>query len=264
MLIPGFAAGYDTSKKPAYAALTHSIIHNPAIWSAAPRSRYCRKVVKEQLKGTPALRYHRTVLKEFEHRWCPVPQGRCRPFHSASPGRDERVFPAPMKFIGAPRTAATLAFGRGMHICLGQFLAQANVEEGTHLIANGLGIEVWMENPSGGPSAGVSGMKSDPSSSSGPGYCCRCSGKRSIVRFDWPPQAPRRELNGLAGQSKKVDRMDLGFQGCRNLHQRRDPRGWVETAIAFAKRGRRGRGLRSDFSMNRKRCLPGVPRAGRA
>ena len=28
-----------------------------------------------------------------------------------------------------------LAFGRGMHICLGQYLARANLEEGLHLIA---------------------------------------------------------------------------------------------------------------------------------
>jgi len=31
--------------------------------------------------------------------------------------------------------APSQAFGRGMHICLGQFLALANVEEGIHAIA---------------------------------------------------------------------------------------------------------------------------------
>ena len=28
-----------------------------------------------------------------------------------------------------------LAFGRGMHMCLGQFIARAQIEEGLHLIA---------------------------------------------------------------------------------------------------------------------------------
>jgi cytochrome P450 len=37
------------------------------------------------------------------------------------------------------RTTRHLAFGRGMHICLGQYLARAQLEEGLHLIARRLG-----------------------------------------------------------------------------------------------------------------------------
>ena len=58
--------------------------------------------------------------------------------------------------------AASLAFGRGMHFCLGKFLAQANVEEGAHLIAQRIthprlaGEVVWRGFP------GVWGIKSLP------------------------------------------------------------------------------------------------------
>ena len=51
-------------------------------------------------------------------------------------GRDPAVFSDPMTFNPErPERNPTQAFGRGMHICLGQFLAVANVEEGIHLIA---------------------------------------------------------------------------------------------------------------------------------
>jgi hypothetical protein len=39
---------------------------------------------------------------------------------------------------GRPEKHPTQACGRGIHICLGQFLAVANVEEGIHIIARRL------------------------------------------------------------------------------------------------------------------------------
>lgn len=55
-----------------------------------------------------------------------------------------------------------MAFGRGMHICLGQFIARAQIEEGLHLIAQ------WVTNPklAGGfghrPFPGVWGLRGLP------------------------------------------------------------------------------------------------------
>jgi cytochrome P450 len=54
-------------------------------------------------------------------------------------GRDPTVFPDAMEFQSErARTTRHLAFGRGMHICPGQHLAKAQLEEGLHLIAQRL------------------------------------------------------------------------------------------------------------------------------
>jgi cytochrome P450 len=51
-------------------------------------------------------------------------------------GHDPAMFGDPDRFDpDRPEKHPTQAFGRGMHICLGQFLAVANVEEGIHQIA---------------------------------------------------------------------------------------------------------------------------------
>lgn len=49
------------------------------------------------------------------------------------------AFPEPMEFLPERiRTNSHIAFGRGAHICIGQHLARAQLEEGVHLIAQRL------------------------------------------------------------------------------------------------------------------------------
>jgi cytochrome P450 len=51
-------------------------------------------------------------------------------------GRDPSVFDDPDQFEPEfERAQAHISFGLGPHICLGQFLARAQLEEGLHLIA---------------------------------------------------------------------------------------------------------------------------------
>jgi cytochrome P450 len=78
-------------------------------------------------------------------------------------GRDPALFDHALDFDPdrADRTAP-LAFGRGMHICLGQFLAQANVEEATHLIAQRLTNPRHAAPPAWRSFCGVWGIKSLP------------------------------------------------------------------------------------------------------
>lgn len=163
MLIFLFAAGYDTSKN-LLTLLMHSMIEAPEIWRrCAEDLDYCRKVVKEQLRHTSPSNTYRVVTEPFDYRGVTFEAGTILIFPLAISGRDLTVFDRPMAFDPDRRnTAAHLAFGRGMHICLGQFLAQANVEEGTHLIAQRLtnprldGEIVWRGFP------GVWGIKSLP------------------------------------------------------------------------------------------------------
>ena len=163
MLIFLFAAGYDTSKN-LLTLLMHSMIQNPAIWQrCAEDVDYCRKVVKEQLRHTSPSNTYRVVTNEFEYRGVSFPAGTMLIFPLGISGRDDRVFANPMKFDPERAgRAGTIAFGRGMHICLGQFLAQANVEEGTHLIAQRLTKPRLTGKPEWRTFAGVWGIKSLP------------------------------------------------------------------------------------------------------
>jgi cytochrome P450 len=78
----------------------------------------------------------RMVNETFSYRDVVIPKGTMLVFPLTISGRDPAIFGAPDAF-DPERTERnpTQAFGRGMHICLGQFLAVANVEEGIHQIA---------------------------------------------------------------------------------------------------------------------------------
>lgn len=163
MLIFLFAAGYDTSKN-LLTLLMNSMIANPDIWVRCGENlEFCRKVVKEQLRHTSPSNTYRTVTEDFEYRGVTFPAGTMLIFPLGISGRDDRVFAEPMKFDPDRQgRAGTLAFGRGMHICLGQFLAQANVEEGTHLIAQRLTNPRLTGKPEWRSFAGVWGVKRLP------------------------------------------------------------------------------------------------------
>jgi cytochrome P450 len=92
--------------------------------------------VKEQLRFATPSNTMRIVKESFEYRDVVIPAGSMLIFPLTISGRDPAVFGDPERFNpDRPEKNPTQAFGRGMHICLGQFLAVANVEEGIHQIA---------------------------------------------------------------------------------------------------------------------------------
>ena len=163
MLIFLFAAGYDTSKN-LLTLLMYSMIKVPDIWKRCAEDRgYCKQVVKEQLRHTSPSNTYRVVTKEFEFRGVLFPEGKMLIFPLGISGRDPGTFSDPMNFVpDRSERAAPLAFGRGMHNCLGQFLAQANVEEGTHLIAQRITNPRLTGKPVWRSFTGVWGIKSLP------------------------------------------------------------------------------------------------------
>jgi cytochrome P450 len=136
LLLLMFAAGYDTSKN-LLTLLMHSMIENPTVYRRCAEDQdWCRKVVKEQLRHTSPANTYRIVTEGFGYRGVHFPPGTALFFPLGLSGRDPHVFADADRFD--PERAekvGNLAFGRGMHICLGQFLAQATVEEGIHEIA---------------------------------------------------------------------------------------------------------------------------------
>lgn len=136
ILLLMFAAGYDTSKN-LLTLLMHSMIENPAVYRrCAEDADWCRKVVKEQMRHTSPSNTYRIVTEGFTYRDVAFPAGTALFFPLGVSGRDPAAFSDPERFDPErPEKGGNLAFGRGMHICLGQFLAQSTVEEGIHQIA---------------------------------------------------------------------------------------------------------------------------------
>lgn len=140
LLILMFAAGYDTTKN-LLILLMRSMLDNPAVYRRCGEDfDYARKVVKEQLRFATPSNTMRLVTQDFEHRDVEIPAGTMLVFPLTLSGRDPAVFSDPDAFNpDRPEKNPNQAFGRGMHMCLGQFLAVANVEEGIHLIARRIG-----------------------------------------------------------------------------------------------------------------------------
>jgi cytochrome P450 len=136
LLILMFAAGYDTTKN-LLILLMRSMLDNPDVYRRCGEDfEYAKKVVKEQLRFATPSNTMRMVAEGFEYKGVEIPAGTMLVFPLTISGRDPAVFSDPMSFNPErPEKHPTQAFGRGMHICLGQFLAVANVEEGIHLIA---------------------------------------------------------------------------------------------------------------------------------
>jgi cytochrome P450 len=136
MLIFLFGAGYDTSKNQ-LTLITHALLGRPEIWARCGEDRaFCDKVVEEGFRYASSSNTYRAVAEAFDYRGVTFPAGTMLIFPLAIANRDPRVLSDADAF-DPERTGGErhLAFGRGAHICLGQFLARANLEEGLHLIA---------------------------------------------------------------------------------------------------------------------------------
>ena len=131
-----FAAGYDTTKN-LLILLMRSLLDEPEVYRrCGEHFDYAKKAVKEQLRFATPSNTMRMVKEQFDYRGVTIPAGTMLVFPLTISGRDPAMFSDPDTFNPErPEKHPSQAFGRGMHICLGQFLAVANVEEGVHLIA---------------------------------------------------------------------------------------------------------------------------------
>ncbi len=163
MLILMFAAGYDTTKNLTI-LLMRSMLDNPEIYRRCGEDfDYARKAVKEQLRFMTPSNTMRMVKEPFGYRGVDIPAGSMLVFPLTISGHDPEMFSDPHRFDpDRPERHPTQAFGRGMHICLGQFLAVANVEEGIHQIAGRLRNPRLVGEVTWKPFPGVWGITSLP------------------------------------------------------------------------------------------------------
>jgi cytochrome P450 len=132
-------AGYDTSKN-MLTMIMHLLLERPEMYARCAQDRaYCSLVVEEALRHSTIATPVRQVQKSFVYDNFRFPEGAIVYMATPLAGRDPAAFGEPLRF-DPERTDKTphVAFGRGPHICIGQFLARNMLEEGLHLVAQRL------------------------------------------------------------------------------------------------------------------------------
>ncbi len=163
LLIFLFVAGYDTSKN-MMTWVEYDMLSRPdAYRRCAEDFAFCDKVVEETFRYHSVANVPRITHKDIEYRDVLIPEGSMLFIPVSIAGRDPAAFQDPDKY-DPERTDKNrhIAFGRGAHVCLGQFIARAQIAEGLHLIAQRLvnprlaGAVTWR------PFFGVWGLKELP------------------------------------------------------------------------------------------------------
>jgi cytochrome P450 len=134
-----FVAGYDTSKNQ-LSHIMNFMLDRPDQWQrcAADRS-YCDKVVDEALRHSGVGTSYRNVARELQYRGVTFPRGTMLIFPMGIVCRYSGPFEGGLRFDPERQNANRhMAFSRGMHSCLGMFLARLQIAEGLHLIAQRL------------------------------------------------------------------------------------------------------------------------------
>lgn len=136
LLIFIFVAGYDTSKN-ALTLMMDAMIQRPDIYRhCAEDADFCRKVTEENFRYLTTSTIPRVTTRDITYRDVLIPAGTMLFFPVSVAGRDPGAIDDPESFDPERENLKKhLTFGMGVHICLGQFIARAQIQEGLHLIA---------------------------------------------------------------------------------------------------------------------------------
>jgi cytochrome P450 len=165
LLIFLFVAGYDTSKN----VLTYTMdlmLRNPEIYErCAQDADYCQKALEEALRMfTPASTF-RATREDMVYRGVLIPKDTMLFFLLNVAGRISADIEEPHAFKPERAISPQLrhaGFGLGRHMCLGQFIARAQLQEGLHLIAQHMRNPRLAGEPGWRPFPGVWGIKGLP------------------------------------------------------------------------------------------------------
>jgi cytochrome P450 len=136
ILIFLLVAGFDTSKNVLTLAM-HELIGQPEIYARCGRDlAFCGRVVEETMRFHGPTTTSRLLTADITYRDVLMPEGTVLWFPWAVLGRDETTIADADRFDPDRRQEHPhLGFALGAHICIGQFIARAQLAEGLHLIA---------------------------------------------------------------------------------------------------------------------------------
>jgi cytochrome P450 len=163
LLVFLFVAGFDTSKN-MLTIIMDLLLDRPEFYArCAGDHAFCRDVMEEALRYCSPATIPRITAQDVTYRGVTIPEGTGLYFPVSIAGRDPLFVPNPDKFDpGREKRASHLAFGMGMHMCLGQFIARAQIQEGLHLIAQRITSPRRAGPSSWRPFYGVWGMRGLP------------------------------------------------------------------------------------------------------
>lgn len=139
MVLTVAVAGYDTSKNQ-LAMTMKLLLDRPDMYRrCAEDLQFCRKVTEESLRHSAIATPYREAARDFTYEGHQFHKGETLVLAPPLANRDPAVFGAPAEFDPERENAGrNVAFGRGPHICIGQFIARNQLQEGLHLIAQRL------------------------------------------------------------------------------------------------------------------------------
>jgi cytochrome P450 len=163
LLIFLFVAGYDTSKN-VLTLIMYELLTRPGIYErCAEDLSYCRKVVEEGLRFESPATVPRLLNDDLIYRDVLFPKDTMLFFPVGVATRDPSAVQNADEFDPERRRENRhMAFGRGIHICLGQFIARAQIEEGLHLMAQRIIRPKLTGKPGRRPFTGVWGLRGLP------------------------------------------------------------------------------------------------------
>jgi cytochrome P450 len=129
--------GHDTTKLQ-LASCVHEIATRPGSWRRLRSADgFPRRCLEESLRFAPAVPWElRVPAVDIEADGLGIPAGTHMIVNAYAANRDPAAFDEPDVFDpDRPRPNQHLAFGRGRHVCIGNSLARAEMEEALRVLA---------------------------------------------------------------------------------------------------------------------------------
>jgi cytochrome P450 len=165
LLIFFFIAGYDTSKN-VLTYTMYTLTGYPDLYRrCAEDLNYCRKVIEEALRWFSPATIARYVEKDIVYRDTLLPKDQMLFFPLSVSGRDAGSFPDGERFDPdrpIEPSRRHIAFALGKHMCLGQHIARAQLQEALHRIAQRVQDPKLIGNVGWRPFYGAWGLKGLP------------------------------------------------------------------------------------------------------
>ena len=133
-----FIAGYDTSKN-VLTYTMYTLLEYPEIYRRCAEDHdYCQRVIEEALRWFNPGTVPRIVGQDMIYRDVLLPKDTMLFFPLSVSGRDPLTFPDGNVFNPdrpIEPSKRHISFGLGKHMCLGQYIARAQLQEALHQIA---------------------------------------------------------------------------------------------------------------------------------
>lgn len=121
-------AGHDTTSNAAAAGLLEMIKAPEQFAKLKNDLSLLPNAVEEMVRwSTPVKHFMRTAVSDYEIRGKTIKAGEAVCLHYPSGNRDEEIFDAPFEFRVDRDVKKQVAFGHGVHLCLGMHLARMEI-----------------------------------------------------------------------------------------------------------------------------------------